>query len=327
LGVKPGKRNAITDVPGLSVGQASDGALKSGVTVVVGDQPMVAGVHVMGGAPGTRETDLLRPDATVSRIDALVLSGGSAFGLASATGVSEALAADGRGYPTAGHVVPIVPAAILFDLANGGENDWAENPYPALGRAAYGARGRALELGSVGAGAGANVAGLKGGIGSASAILPSGGIVGALVAVNALGQVTVGDGPQFWAAPWEEVDEFGGLGVSQDGSNPARTKLGDMGNTTIAVVATDLRLTKAEATRMAIAAHDGMARAIVPSHTPMDGDLVFGCSTGQRPPDEHDLAFLGHVASICLARAIARGVYHATPADGDPFPTWRDKFG
>lgn len=324
--MKPGKRNAITDVSGLSVGQASDAALKSGVTVVVGDQPMVAGVHVMGGAPGTRETDLLRPDATVNQVDVLVLSGGSAFGLASASGVTEALAADGRGYPAAGHLVPIVPAAILFDLANGGAKDWAENPYAALGRAAYEARGRDVALGSVGAGTGANVAGLKGGLGSASAILPSGGIVGALVAVNALGQVTVGDGPHFWAAPWEESGEFGGLGVSPDVPGAARTKAGEMGNTTIAVVATDLTLTKAEATRMAIAAHDGMARAIVPSHTPMDGDLVFGCSTGQRTPDEHDLAFLGHVASICLARAIACGVYHATSAQADPFPTWREKF-
>ncbi len=324
--MKPGKRNAISDVSGLSVGQASDDALKSGVTVVVGDQPMVAGVHVMGGAPGTRETDLLRPDATVNQIDALVLSGGSAFGLASASGVTEALAADGRGYPAAGHLVPIVPAAILFDLANGGAKDWAENPYPALGRAAYEARGRDVAFGSVGAGTGANVAGVKGGIGSVSAILPSGGIVGALVAVNALGQVTVGDGPHFWAAPWEEQDEFGGLGVSPDARSAVSTKMGEMGNTTIAVVATDFTLTKAEATRMAIAAHDGMARAIVPSHTPMDGDLVFACATGQRTPDEHDLGFLGHVASICLARAIARGVYHATPARADPYPTWAKKF-
>lgn len=324
--MKPGKRNAITDVSGLSVGQASDDVLKSGVTVVVGDQPMVAGVHVMGGAPGTRETDLLRPDATVSQVDALVLSGGSAFGLASATGVSDALAADGRGYPAAGHVVPIVPAAILFDLANGGAKDWTENPYPALGRAAYKARGRELELGSVGAGTGANVAGLKGGLGSASAILPSGGIVGALVAVSALGQVTVGDAAHFWAAPWEEEDEFGGLGVARDAPRAISTKTLEMGNTTIAVLATDLTLTKAEATRMAIAAHDGMARAIVPSHTPMDGDLVFACATGQRTPNEHDLRFLGHVAATCLARAVARGVYHATPAQADPFPTWAKKF-
>jgi len=320
-------RNSISDVPGLSVGQASDATLKSGVSVIVGDQPMVAGVHVMGGAPGTRETDLLRPDATVGEVDALVLSGGSAFGLAAASGVADALAADGRGFLAAGYNVPIVPAAILFDLANGGEKEWADNPYPALGRAAYDACGSEMALGSVGAGTGANVAGLKGGLGSASALLPSGGVVGALVGVNALGQVTVGDGPHFWAAPWEEAGEFGGLGVATDVSASVRTKLGDTVNTTIAVVATDLALTKAEATRMAIAAHDGMARAIVPSHTPMDGDLVFACATGGRKPDERDLGFLGHVAATCLARAIARGIYHATPADGDPYPTWAEKFG
>lgn len=324
--MRPGKCNTITDVPGLSVGQTSDCVLKSGVTVVVGDAPMVTGVHVMGGAPGTRETDLLRPDATVGGVDALVLSGGSAFGLASATGVAEALAADGRGYPAAGHVVPIVPAAILFDLANGGDKDWTENPYPALGRAAYYARGRDVYLGSEGAGTGANVAGLKGGLGSASAILPSGGTVGALVAVNALGQVTVGEGPHFWAAPWEEDGEYGGLGVARDPPKSVSKKNGELGNTTIAVVATDLTLTKAEATRVAIAAHDGMARAIVPSHTPMDGDLVFACATRQRAPDEHDLGILGHAAAICLARAIARGVYEASSADGDPFLTWRQKF-
>ncbi|MGI9395007.1 MAG: P1 family peptidase [Boseongicola sp.] len=326
LGVKPGKRNTIADVSGLSVGQAADDALKSGVTVVVGDEPMVAGVHVMGGAPGTRETDLLRPDATVEGVDALVLSGGSAFGLAAATGVSDALASDGRGFPAAGHVVPIVPAAILFDLANGGNKNWTENPYPALGREAYAARGHDVGLGSAGAGTGATVADLKGGQGTASAVLPSGAVVGAVVAVNALGQVTVGDGPQFWAAPWEQASEFGGLGVATVAPDTVSTKDSDTGNTTIAVVATDLALTKAEARRVAVAAHDGMARAIVPSHTPMDGDLIFACSTGQRAPEPQDIAMLGHAAATCLARAIARGVYHASPADADPFPTWSEKF-
>ncbi|MGI9394212.1 MAG: P1 family peptidase [Boseongicola sp.] len=327
LGLKPGKRNTITDVPGLSVGQASDEALKSGVTVVVGDEPMVAGVHVMGGAPGTRETDLLRPDATVDRIDALVLSGGSAFGLAAATGVSDALAAAGRGFPAAGHVVPIVPAAILFDLANGGDKNWAENPYPALGRNAYEARGHDVGLGSAGAGTGATVADLKGGQGTASAVLPTGGVVGALVAVNALGQVTVGEGPHFWAAPWEEAGEFGGGGPAASMPDGVRIKAGDMENTSIAIVATDLKLSKSDATRVAIAAHDGIARSIVPSHTPMDGDLIFACSTGQRVPEAQDIAMLGHAAATCLARAIARGVYFATPSERDPFPTWRQKFG
>lgn len=321
----PGPRNLITDVAGLSVGQAGDAVIRTGVTVVVGDRPMVAGVHVMGGAPGTRETDLLAPDRTVLAVDALVLAGGSAFGLAAADGVMAGLRADGRGFEAAGHRVPIVPAAILFDLANGGRKDWDESPYPALGRAAYAARGADVALGSAGAGLGATVAGLKGGLGSASARLASGANVGALVAVNALGQVTVGAGPHFWAAPFEEGTEFGGLGAAPAPAPPPRTKAGGGGNTTVAVVATDLALTKAQAARMAVAAHDGIARAVVPAHTPLDGDLVFACATGLREPEGDDLLMLGHAAATCLARAIARGVWHAAP--GGDLPSWRALFG
>lgn len=322
----PGPRNLITDVAGLRVGQAGDPALKSGVSVVVGDAPMVGGVHVMGGAPGTRETDLLRPDASVQGVDALVLSGGSAFGLAAADGVMEGLREDGRGFAAAGHLVPIVPAAILFDLANGGDKDWASTPYPALGRAAYDARADSFALGTAGAGVGATLAGMKGGIGSASAVLPSGATVGALVAVNALGQATVGDSAHFWAAPFEEGDEFGGRGFAAGKAPPLRTKMSAGGNTTIAIVATDLNLDKAQATRMAVAAHDGMARALVPSHTPMDGDLVFACATARRTPSEDDTLLLGHAAATCLARAIARGVYAATGEPGDLVPAYRDIF-
>lgn len=321
--MQPGNTNLITDIAGLSVGQSQDTKIKTGVTVVVGDAPMVAGVHVMGGAPGTRETDLLAPDKTVQSVNALVLSGGSAFGLGACDGVVESLRRDGIGFDANGVRVPIVPGAILFDLANGGAKDWTETPYPALGRAAYAARGASVELGSVGAGTGAMVADLKGGLGSASMVLPSGAIVGALVAVNALGQVTMGDGLGFWAASFEQADEFGGHGMGTPG--PVRTKH-DRSATTIAVVATDVALTKPEATRMATAAHDGIARAVVPAHTPFDGDLVFAASTGKRAPEGDDLFLLGHGAATCLARAIARGVYHATPAPGDPVPTWRDKF-
>jgi len=327
MAMTTGAGNAITDVPGLTVGQASDAGLKSGVTVLVGDAPMVAGVHVMGGAPGTRETDLLRPDATVEAVDALVLSGGSAFGLDAASGVVEGLRADGRGFQAAGHLVPIVQGAILFDLVNGGDKAWTTNPYGALGRAAYEARGGDVALGTVGAGTGATVAGLKGGLGTASAVLPSGVTVGALVAVNALGEVTTGNTGRFWAAPFEIGDEFGGLGIETSAAGHPRTKLDSPGNTTIAIVATDATLTKAGATRMAVAAHDGMARAIVPSHTPMDGDLVFAASTGQKVLTLEDQLLLGHTAATCLARAIARGVYNATAAPGDPSPTWADRFG
>lgn len=325
--MRPGERNLITDVAGILVGQAEDHGLKSGVTAVVGERPIVAGVHVMGGAPGTRETDLLRPEATVPAVDALVLAGGSAFGLAAATGVAEALRAEGRGFPAGGHLVPIVPAAILFDLTNGGDKDWRRNPYAELGRKAVAARSTSFALGSHGAGTGATVAGLKGGLGSASCVLSSGAVVGAIVAVNAVGQATVGDGAEFWAAPFEEGDEFGGRGTAPGPAPPPRTKTVNPGEaTTIAVVATDLALTKAEATRMAVAAHDGIARAVLPAHTPLDGDLVFGCSSGRRAAGEDDLLLLGHAAATCLARAIARAVYEATPAPADPFPTWRESF-
>lgn len=320
-------RNLITDVEGLRVGQAEDRGLKSGVSVVVGDEPMVAGVHVMGGAPGTRETDLLRPEATVETVDALVLSGGSAFGLDAASGVVEGLRNDGRGYPAGGVNVPIVPAAILFDLANGGDKSWDANPYGTLGRAAYDARSKEFRQGNYGAGTGATTADLKGGIGSASAKLSSGATVGALVAANPLGQTTMGDSPHFWASPFEQDGEFGDLGPFVGPLPTPRTKLDQSENTVIAVVACDLSLTKAQATRMAIAAHNGIARAVVPSHTPMDGDLVFACATGRRLPEPNDLLILGHVAATCLARAIARAIYLAEPEPGDMLPCWHEKFG
>ena len=327
MGLKAGVRNLITDVPGLTVGQAEDPGLKSGVSVVVGDAPMVAGVHVMGGAPGTRETDLLSPDTLVERVDALTLSGGSAFGLSAGQGVALALAEDGRGYETHGGPVPIVPGAILFDLANGGEKDLSDDPYCELGRRAYAKRSMDVQLGSHGAGTGALVAGLKGGVGSASLMLTSGATVGALIAVNAVGQVTVGDGPQFWAAPWEVDGEFGGLGVSDvPAPEPRLKKYGDF-NTVIGIVATDVGLTQAQSTRLAKVSHDGIARAIVPSHLPTDGDLLFACSTGDKELPMEEFMLLGHWAATCVSRAIARAVYEAHAEDGDTFPTWREQFG
>ncbi|WP_138932909.1 P1 family peptidase [Roseovarius arcticus] len=326
---RTGPMNLITDVPGLRIGNAGDTALKSGATVLVADAPFTAGVHVMGGAPGTRETDLLAPDRSVQQVDALVLSGGSAFGLDAASGAADALRAAGRGYAVGDVRVPIVPGAILFDLLNGGEKDWAQNPYKQLGKDALTAADTRFNLGNVGAGMGATTATLKGGLGSASIILPSGHIVGALVAVNALGSATVADGPHFWAAPFEIEGEFGGLGPARyfgDVHLP-RTKLAG-GNTTIAIVATDAALNQSQCTRLAIAAHDGMARALLPSHTLMDGDLVFAASTGTRPLDAAgDTMLLGHAAATCLARAIARAVYLARPAQGDRLPCWHGRFG
>jgi D-aminopeptidase len=323
---RPGPRNLITDIAGLSVGNASNAAIKTGCTVLLGETPFTCGVHVMGGAPGTRETDLLAPDKTVEQVDALVLSGGSAFGLDAASGVADALRAQGRGFTVGTQRVPIVPAAILFDLLNGGDKDWAENPYKPLGKQALAEAGLDFQLGSTGAGTGATTANLMGGLGSASIVLPSGHTVGALVAVNALGSATVGDGPQFWAAPFETDDEFGGLGPASAFPDPhlAQTKLASHANTTIGIVATDATLTQAQCTRLATTAHDGYARALVPSHTPMDGDLIFAAATGLKPLENplFDLLALGHAAATVMARAIARAVFHASPSPGDPLPCW-----
>ena len=330
--MKPGPRNLITDVEGFLVGNAADAALKSGTTVLTAEEPFVAAVHVMGGAPGTRETDLLAPDRLVERVDALVLSGGSAFGLDAASGVADALAAVGRGFAVGAVRVPIVPAAIVFDLLNGGDKAWAENPYRELGRRALEDAGREFALGTIGAGAGATTANLKGGLGSASLDLGYGVMVGALVAANPVGSVTMPGTRQFWAAPFEVGAELGGAGLPNRAPGVEATFRGKHdarvpgANTTIAVVATDARLTQAQAQRMAIAAHDGIARAVVPSHTPFDGDLVFATASGARPVPEGDagLLALGHAASLCLARAIARGVRHATPEPGDPLPCWSE---
>lgn len=328
--MRPGPLNLITDIPGLRVGNAEDAALRSGTTVLTADRPFVAAVHVMGGSPGTRETDLLSPDRMIEEVDAIFLSGGSAFGLDAGQGVMQGLRAADRGFAVGPVRVPIVPGAIVFDLLNGGDKAWDESPYPALGRRAFDAAARDFSLGTAGAGFGAMTGTLKGGLGSASCILPSGLIVGALVVVNALGQATVGETPHFWAAPWEEASEFGGLGpapsLSQDAPLP-RKRLGEA--TTIAVVATDATLTKAQAQRMAVAAHDGMARALVPSHTPLDGDLVFSVATAERPLQDPltDPFQLGHAAATCLARAIARAIYLARSEPGDLQPSWQSRFG
>ncbi len=330
-----GKRNLITDVPGLRVGNARDSARKTGVTVLSAEEPFVASVDVMGGAPGTRETDLLAPDKVIDAVDALVLSGGSAFGLDAASGVVDALLGEGRGFQVGPVSVPIVPAAIIFDLLAGGETGNAGNPYRELGRAAYNCRATEFALGSEGAGTGATTATLKGGLGSASVVLDSGHTIGALVVANPHGSAVVPSTGQFWAAPFEVDGEFGGKGTSST-TEPLRLPVSEKleafnakANTTIAIVATDAVLTKAQCKRMAVAAHDGMARALVPSHTPFDGDLVFALSTADKPMNDTVVTpmLLGHAASLCLARAIARAVYAAKPETGDILPTWMERWG
>ncbi len=328
----------------IAVGHSADPALKSGVTVILPDEPCVAGVHVAGGGPGTRETDLLSPQSTVDRVDAIVLSGGSAFGLAAADGATAWLAGKGRGFQVGPARVPIVPAAILFDLLNGGDKsaipgmggDTASAPYFDLGWQACEAARPQTGQGTVGVGTGATTADLKGGFGAASVSLAGGATVTALAAVNALGRVTLGDGPHFRAAPFERDGEFGGLGLPADAGHAAtkldatKLDLGPRANTTLAVIATDLALTKAQATRLAVAAHDGIALAVYPAHTPLDGDTVFALSTGEIPVSGDPLATLtelGAAATGTLARAIARAVFEATPAPADTVPAWQERFG
>lgn len=332
---RPGPRNLITDVAGLLVGNVHDEKLKSGVTAVVCEEPAVAGVEVLGGAPGTRETDLLDPHNTVHAVNGLVLAGGSAFGLDAASGVQAALREKGFGFGIAGFCVPIVPAAILFDLPNGGDKDWGRfPPYREMGYEAAQAAGADFAIGSAGAGCGALTAGLKGGLGSASTVLDSGVTVGALVAVNAVGSVTIGRSAHFRAAPFEIGEEFGGLGLPSPMPDDAaevivktREMLKSGANTTIGVIATDAALDKAGAKRLAIAAHDGFARAIWPAHTAIDGDLVFGVATGRNetPLDMEGLIDLHAAAAATMARAIARGVYAASAAEGDLFPPWSSR--
>jgi L-aminopeptidase/D-esterase-like protein len=325
-------RNLITDVPGVLVGNADDPHLASGVTAVLFEQPAVGSIDVRGGGPGTRETALLDPAQTVQGIDAIALSGGSAFGLDAASGVQAWLAEQGRGYAVREARVPIVPAAILFDLLNGGDKAWGRfPPYREFGYAAVARAGRDFALGNAGAGCGATTVNLKGGLGSASAVC-DGFVVGALAAVNAAGSAVVGAGPWFWAAPFEQDGEFGGRSFPSplpDGALAPVTKGTPQTSTTLGVVATDAALTKAEAKRLAVMAQVGLARALYPIHTPLDGDVVFAVATGRRPAPASPfaLAALGTAAANCLARAVARGVYAATalPFAG-ALPCWRDRF-
>ncbi|MET0722487.1 MAG: P1 family peptidase [Tardiphaga sp.] len=330
-------RNLLTDVSGVRVGHADDAAIASGVTAIVFDSPAVASIDVRGGGPGTREDALLKPESTVETIDAIALSGGSALGLDAAGGIQAWLAEQGRGLRIREAVIPIVPGAICFDLLNGGNKAWGRySPYRDLGYAAACAANGDFALGSVGAGLGATTANFKGGLGSASAQTEGGVTVGALAVVNAVGSATIGDGPWFWAAPFETANEFGGRGLPSAFTADmlrARLKGGPAAafseNTTLVVVATDAVLTKPQAKRLAMIAHTGMARAIYPVHAPTDGDVVFAAATGMKPVyPQFGLTELGLVAANTVARAIARGVHSAVAL---PFlgalPAWGDRFG
>jgi L-aminopeptidase/D-esterase-like protein len=302
------------------------------VTAIIFAEPATVAVDVRGGAPATRETDLLEPHRTVERIDAVVLSGGSAFGLDAGAGVQALLRERGRGFAIGDIRVPLVCGASLFDLLNGGDKNWGRfSPYRDLGHAAAERASETFALGTAGAGFGATTVDLKGGLGSASALTRNGHTVGALVAVNACGSANVGGGAHFWAAPFEVDGEFGGLGFPATLPPTAlalRAKGQPGENTTIAIVATDATLTKAQAKELAVIAQDGFARAIYPAHTTLDGDTVFAAATGRRPLADpiNEVTELGTAAANVLARAVARGVFEAKALPGG-LPGWQERHG
>lgn len=316
---QPGPKNLITDVDGLRIGNMHNADVRTGVTVLLPDEPSIAAVDIRGGGPGTRETTLLDPKYSVDRVHALVLSGGSAFGLDAATGVQSYLKEQGKGFPVGSARIPIVPQAILFDMLNGGNKDWGKRPpFQDMAYQACQTAGETFALGTVGAGYGASTVNFKGGLGSASLITDDGIQIGALVAVNAAGSTTVGKTKHFWAAPFELNAEFGGMGfpspIPEDAAEPV-LKGGAGENTTIAILATNVTLNSAQAERFAIMAQTGLSHAIYPAHTPLDGDIVFALSTEKIPLKDpvSSLAKLGGYAANTLARAIARAVYEATP--------------
>ena len=326
--------NLITDIAGLKVGHAEDARVATGVTVILIETDNVASGVTRGGAPGSRDTALLEPEMTRQSIDAVVLSGGSLFGLDAAGGVVSCLRDRGVGLKIGPVNIPIAVQAITFDMLNGGDKAWGRKPpywdlgWQATERAAAGA----FPLGTVGGGYGVTTATLKGGVGSASVVTPSGFTVAALVVVNAVGTATIGDGPHFWAAPYEVGAEFGGRGlpakITPDDLK-LRMKGGGPPSTTIALVATDAIMTKAEAKRIAHMADDGLARAIRPAHAPMDGDTVIAVATLAKPMTHiAHLTEIGMAAGDCLSRAIARGVYEARALPfAKALPAWRDRFG
>ena len=333
---RAGPRNLITDVEGLRIGHSNDAEIRTGVTVILPDEAAVTACDIRGGGPASRETDVLKPENLVQKVDAIVLSGGSVYGLASADGIAARMGARNQGFalreapgiPPS----PILPTACLYDLANGGEKAWGEAPpYRRLGLEALEAVSSDFSLGTVGAGYGANSGGLKGGLGSASVVSADGMTVGAVVTVNSLGSAIAPGGKQFWAAPLEMGDEFGGLGSDAlaAGLDEYRRDTSPRTNTTLACIATDVILSRVELQRVAIMAQDGMARALRPSHAPFDGDIVFALTTGKRVGDEKQLRSvvtmrIGALAADVLARAIARAVYEATALTGSNTPAWRD---
>ena len=350
MDLAPGNKNLITDIPGIQVGHAEDNKIGTGVTVITGDKPFSAAVDVRGGGPGTRETDMLSLENSIGRADAIVLSGGSAYGLDACSEVQDLLRQENKGYKVGKAIIPLVPGAVIFDL-NINDKPHVNNigelsPWRKLANKAYKSANTDFLLGSFGAGCGATTATLKGGQGSTSWTQTfSNGeeyTIGAIVVNNAVGNPLLNEGPHFLSANLEFGNEFGGYGVSNDlydnilRAKRLPTSIGQKeifndisSNTVVGVVATNAPLTRSNLKRLAIMAHDGIARSLNPSHTPMDGDTIFSITTTEDIKEQIlenvDILALGARASDCVARACNRAIYEAE-AIGNSKPGWKKFF-
>ena len=319
-----GPKNSITDIDGFLVGNAQDDHIKSGVTVLTRLTSFRASVSILGGAPGTKETELLSPDKIVENIDGIVLAGGSAFGLDASSGVMDCLRGQNRGFDTGAIKVPIVPSAILFDLKNGGFKEWSINPYRELGQNAFLKVSHDFEIGSVGAGCGATTSIVKGGLGTSSLFYGDRIKVGAIVAVNSVGS------PCFPGTNFLFSDLYGkkngGFERLATNSLINSTKLLTGEATTLGIVCTNLDFNKNDLNRIATSAHSGIARAIEPSHTPFDGDIIFSATSGTQPIDskDKDLMLVCQLSALCVTQAVGSAIKAARPKKGDLLSCWVD---
>jgi len=319
-----GPKNSITDIDGFLVGNAHDDHIKSGATVLTRLTSFRASVSILGGAPGTKETDLLSPDKIVENIDGIVLAGGSAFGLDASSGVMDCLRGENRGFDTGAIKVPIVPSAILFDLKNGGFKEWSINPYRELGQNAFLKVSHDFEIGSVGAGCGATTSVVKGGLGTSSLFYGDRIKVGAIVAVNSVGS------PCFPGTNFLFSDLYGEKNggferpANRSLINPTKLLTGEA--TTLGIVCTNLDFNKNDLNRIATSAHSGIARAIEPSHTPFDGDIIFSATSGTQPIDskDKDLMLVCQLSALCVTQAVGSAIKAARPKKGDLLSCWVD---
>ena len=319
-----GPKNSITDIDGFLVGNAHDDNIKSGVTVLTRSTSFRASVSILGGAPGTKETDLLSPDKIVENIDGIVLAGGSAFGLDASSGVMDCLRIQNRGFDTGAIKVPIVPSAILFDLKNGGLKDWKINPYRDLGQKAFLNISDYFEVGSVGAGCGATTSVVKGGLGTNSIFYGDRIKVAAIIAVNSVGS------PFFPGTNILYSDFYSGKKENMERPPMTAlinsTKLLKGEATTLGIVCTNLNFNKNDLNRIAISAHSGIARAIEPSHTPFDGDIIFSATSGTEPivNNDKDLMLVCQLSALCVTQAVGSAIKAARKKKGDQLACWVD---